>query len=361
MSHIKLINFRFPRNLNLIDIFISFVIFIKTYVSDLKHIIFIQKSITRKPMTIIYGISDLIKDITRVYYNEETKESKKTIQIPLELLNITADIKQTEEIEDVFEIVKPSKLQKYKPNIWSITEYIHSSYQKKYNNKKTTKLKMKMEKAEKLKFCNIKPKTLAKALTMFDINFLKAIHASELYYYGKDNCPSINAWIKHNTTVQNMTIQNMNPAYFIAVAEELKKLKNYNTMTTVITAVKNAKLSEQMFKQISSLIEYDNYFKMREQIDNIGNESMIVPIDLFLKDIEECNRNLDSEIASKRFIKQIDFFTCMQEVNSEKEKRLQRKLEHFLVVNLFKCINIVVERKPEKLVKITHGSFFLFL
>jgi len=287
-------------------------------------------------------------------------EPQKT-RMPPDISELNAQILQSVDVEDTFKIEKPQKLKKYKPIIWEETEFPLSSYQKRYRTKKSMKLKIKMEQAEQLVFYNIKPLTLANALTRFNLTFLKNIHATELYDYGKKECPGINAWLNFNTIVQKMVIKNMKPSYFIAVAEELEKLNNYNTLNTIITALKSAKLNEKMFKKISKLVECDNYFIMRQKIDKLENDFVIVPANLFLKDIEECNKNLESEIASKRFVKQLDFFVNMQDVKFQDRSKLKKKVEHFLLVNLHSCIDIVIDKKTEEISETTRGSYFLFI
>lgn len=311
----------------------------------------------------IYKMSDFINDITLIFNNKKISEVDTPIKvdIPVELTALNNEIQQVTEIEDVFEIKKPQKFKKYKPKIWDSSKSPLSSYQKKYLKKKSTELKIKMENAEKLTFDNIKPSILASALTRLDINYLKGIHVSELYDFGKKDCLGINAWLKFNNTVQNMVIKNMNPAYFIAVAEELENYQNYNTLNSVITALKNAKLDQKMYKKMAKLVQCDNYFIMREKIDKLENDFAIVPVNLFLKDIEECNKNLESEIASKRFIKQLDFFVSMQGNKFKSKHRLKRKIEHFLYINLHSCIDFVVERKEDEMVETASGSYFLFI
>lgn len=55
---------------------------------------------------------------------------------------------------------------------------------------------------------------------------------------------------------------------------------------------------------------------------------MIVPIVLFLNDVEEYNKNFDSKIGSKRFMKQTDYFDVCNR-GTVKEIKLERKLKHF--------------------------------
>lgn len=310
----------------------------------------------------IYKISDFINDITRAYNRENPDTKPGSPAVPMNLAALNLKLKQTQEVEEVFSITKPPKLHKYRPTLWPETDYMLSSYQKKYQKKKSTKLKMKMELAEQLTILNIHPATLARALTYFDIEHLKAIHSSEFIDYGSEPCPGISAWLKHNTIVHHFVLRHMNAAYFLKVAMELEAMHNYNTMNTVVSALKNVKLSGKMFAQIAELIKYDNYFTMREKIDKLEKVFTIIPIEFFLKDIEESNKNLDSEIASKRFVKQIEFFVNMQEVDWVPEKKLKKKLEHFLVVSFYASRDFEVEKKVEDdVIEVRNGAFFLFI
>lgn len=266
----------------------------------------------------------------------------------------------------------------FKVTIWSENEFILSHYQLKYNaGRHTHTYKMKMKESEELDLCNIKPKTLAKSLTLIDLNLMKKVRPIELLAFqtGKlGDCNNLDMIEKKNkylaqllTRYASNTAENrkFNINYLINVAKYLIKFRNYLSLKILIVALKSQILDK---KQREKLVKYDEAIKWKAckrllyERDDIKifkqtADFILLPYDFFLRCLHDSNVSPKSELASKTFNGVVDYITELQKFDPKCKKH---KIEHFLILKMFQAkeYNNSTKYRPSKK---SLDSFWLFL
>lgn len=296
-----------------------------------------------------YNINDLVDDILNINQSQQNIDSERT-------QNIRNDLPIPEQEPEAYE--KPKPLSKVEHYIWPDTEFCNSLYQQQYLKRPTTKLKLKILYAEQLTFLNIKPDRLCKELVIIDHDFLIKIHPLEFLSYPKD-CKNIDNWEIFNKAVHN-TIKSLSPKYLLKMASHLESLNDYNLIYVILNVLKGKRLIKEHIDKLASLNKKYGYFTLRKTVEQIKEQEFyILPLDFIIKDIEESNQNLGSEIAGKRFIEVVDFF-----INSQSRKleiKSVRKYQHLIIYSMYKkkdepVCEIKEEKKEKKI-----GAIYLFL
>lgn len=315
----------------------------------------------------IYKISDFIDKILSKYKKQKLEQ----INVD-EATRFYKDVRDTEDLEKEMYKEKAKKLVLFEPTIWEEEQFLLSRYQKKYLKDKNTKTKIKMEISENLSYNDVKPKSLARELTILDLRILKDIHASELIEYDgteecETKCKNMLLLKRKNDLLLNMVNCDLLDdkvlvKFYIKLCKKLNEFKNYNSLSVILAALKRQKLSEKYYNEVAELINISSdYFEMRNLLDTkVSNkEFCLVPIEIILKDTEESNKNRESEIASENFCKMIEFFVEMQQ--KELECKSKKKIEHWLLTKLCGVSETQIEEEEVVIHKKEIGSFYLFL
>lgn len=164
---------------------------------------------------------------------------------------------------------------------------------------------------------NFKSKKLVEILTQIDLDMVKALTAEDLVTYDG-----------HTASKAVQHIQNEGKALvgFLSStfdARELFKLlkyavvyKNYNLIHILVKTLQSKELSSKKMEKI-------RYYK--NILDN--EEGGIFPLSWILKDCEDSNLNVESEVASIRFCKLVERLKEMKKIEldfkvSEKQKQI---------------------------------------
>ncbi|KAM0687776.1 hypothetical protein COBT_000979 [Conglomerata obtusa] len=304
----------------------------------------------------LYKINDFIDEILSKT-TEKHEPSFSTAKLPLEITQPKIDLS--------FKPTIPRKEKTFIPPNWAENVLPQSQLMQKYaKSKHKYKYKTSMIKSQGLSFKNTRPKTIANELTIFDYELLKHIHPSELVDYDgrSDQCAQIELIKSKNKLFTNLVYNEIkddftNVKYFIKLAKHLDTIKNFSSLSCVLTALKRHKLEDQYFECVNGLYKRtQDYFQMRNMMERC-NDNYVIPVDYMLKDLEELNKNRHSEIAAKRFCQLVEYLVRIQ---NNDQKRSKKKYEHFLkwkMINGGKKEFVDVEKEPE----ISIGSIFLFL
>ena len=208
----------------------------------------------------------------------------------------------------------------WKEDVLPVTNYIKNP---------TNKNLSKIEEISKIK--NIKPKKLVEMITIIDLLLIKNVTPKDLIEYdgNKTIIPIEHIQNKNKGLLNWLNKDFDNSSIFKMLKYSLLK-KNYNLINILLKSLQSRKLSN---KEIEKMIYYK---KILDQ-----QESGIFPFDWILKDSEDSNVNVNSEIASMRFCKIIDKLNEMKKI--EIEKTLREKHKQFIYGNIFSNINHTLE------------------
>lgn len=185
-----------------------------------------------------------------------------------------------------------------------------------YSKKKTQSNLEKMEKISKKDPSLISSKKLVNILTTIDLLLIRDINAEDLIQFdGKPGSLSIS----HLQNKNKFLIHWMKKTYTVKKILKMLKyslsIKNYNLANLLIKTAQSQRLSSNKLNKIA------HYQKF---LDN--QEGGIFPFEWMLKDCEDSNLNLSSEIASLRFCRIIEKLKEMKNIQLDfnlKEKHKQ--------------------------------------
>jgi hypothetical protein len=249
--------------------------------------------------------------------------------------------------------------------IWDKDTFPISWYQEQIlNNGKAHKYKDKIERIRTIDLYHISPRRLAEMITAVDISLIRKIRPHELVDYDgtRDDCINIIHVKAKNRGLTNFFANELaktqNHKYFFRVLRHLERHRNYNSFHCLVGAFQAQNLD---LKRLSILSEYmeriRTYFDMRHVLDDLalGDELFICPMDIYLKDVEDSNRNGDCEIASMRFCRLVEILIRIQ--NQKHDLKLSHGMEHFI---LEKCYSVKhIERHEEESERDSRGQFLL--
>ena len=153
-----------------------------------------------------------------------------------------------------------------------------------------------MEEIDKIDEKTISPRKLAAILTSLDLLLIKEVTAADLIKYDGNTIPQSVSHIQNkNTGLFHWISITYDYKYIIKMLKRASVDKNYNLMNILIKAIQTKKLSN---KKIEKLVFY------KELLNNQDNG--IVPFEWMLKDCEDSNVNVESDIASMRFCKIVE-------------------------------------------------------
>jgi hypothetical protein len=235
--------------------------------------------------------------------------------------------------------------------VWDRGTFPISFYQEQIlSNIRARKYKNRIERSRATDLYRITPRRLAEIITAIDVGIIRRIRPHELVDYDgtNSNCTNI-IHIKAKNRglvnfVSNELAKNQNHGYFFRVLEHLERHRNYNSFHCLIRAFQAQKLDLKRLGTLSKYLErIRTYFDMRHVLDDLAEESelFICPMDVYLKDVEDSNRNSDCEIASMRFCRLVEILIKIQ--NQKYSFRLSHKKEHFI---LERCYEVAL-RHPE--------------
>ncbi|KHN69284.1 hypothetical protein M896_080180 [Ordospora colligata OC4] len=222
------------------------------------------------------------------------------------------------------------------PRTWYQMRFVDSVNKSKYIKK--------MAYAESMDVYHITPKKLSKALTSIDLQFLKKITPNDLVEYDGDDgneSSSIKQIRLKNEGLMNFVAHELstrkNYNYFFKVLEHLEKIRNFNSIHCITRAFQMQKLDLKSLGKLSVYVKTSlSYFDMRQVLDELTADDMflVCPIDVYIKDIEESNKNRGSEVASMRFCRLVEILIRLQ--TQEHDLRIPHITEHFLFTRFWK-------------------------
>ncbi|EOB14686.1 hypothetical protein NBO_18g0013 [Nosema bombycis CQ1] len=314
-----------------------------------------------KPSSLRMNEADIIELLKRCYGPSEFKTKVSQATTPQEDNNL----EETKDLNETY---------------WSHTVLPDSFYL--FNIKRGNKLeyyKYKACKSEESNLFDIKPRKLARLLTDLDILLIMKINPSELVDYDgvfrENEHLNLNYMKNKNRGLINFLSSLMKNSkthrYLLKVMKHLKNLKNLNSLECFSKAFRNQRLKTEELSHLSAIEEDINtYFVLRQTVDCYHEKGFefIYPFDLFLKDVEDSNLNINQEDASMRFCRLMEMLVGLQNnvytwgPDNEKEnikKRFKHKYEHFLLFYASKWLNVktnVVDNRLE-----SNEGIFLFL
>lgn len=205
----------------------------------------------------------------------------------------------------------------------------------------------KIEKIAKEDLNMVKPKKLVNIITSIDLMLIKNLTADDLISYNGES-----------STISISHIQNKNKALKMWLSREApcKKLfkmlkhavsyKNYNLIGILVKSLQAKKLSD---RKLSKVVYYKNMLN--------SQDGGIFPFDWMLKDCEDSNLNVSSEVASLRFCRIIEKLKQMK--NIEHEFVVKERHKHLLFSKLWGMTNKVLIQEQESVG--TYDNFYLVL
>lgn len=198
------------------------------------------------------------------------------------------------------------------PVVWPENFLPYTKYMRKMSEKNLDKIER--WKTDKL----LNDKRLVQTLTLIDLDLLRALTAEDLISYD-GNDPSVS--IQHIQNRDKLLIAVLSGDFETRRLFRFLKYallyKNYNLIFLLLKALQTRKLSE---KKVKKLLYYKNI------LDN--QEDGIFPLAWMLKDCEDSNLNVESEVASLRFCKIIEKLKEMK--NIEYDFEIKEKYKQML-------------------------------
>ncbi len=186
---------------------------------------------------------------------------------------------------------------------------------------------------------SLSPRKLASLLTSLDIYFILQINPKELVEYdGKNKMTHIKEKNAGLTNYFSSLMDSSTHDYFLRVMRHLKRLRNLNSLECLSKAFKTQRLKKRDLSRLSRLEEdISSYFTLRHNYDY--PLLVIYPFDLFLKDVEDSNLNLNSEDASRRFCHLMEMLVTLQNSLHPEEKPLKEKYKRFFLGKIEEFLN----------------------
>lgn len=228
------------------------------------------------------------------------------------------------------------------PVIWPDNFLPYTKYMKNKTNRN-------MEKIERWAYepLKLKTKKLVQILTQTDLDLIKILSAEDLISYDGNN---------GSRAVQH--IQNKGKALIVLFSTEFRArtlfkmlkhaiiYKNYNLIHLLVKALQTKSLSRQ---KVQKVLHY------KKLLDTV--EGGIFPLGWMLKDCEDSNLNIESEVASLRFCKIIDKLKEMKKL--EFNFKVREKGKQIVYSRMWN----IVRRKESDLqtLKYQHENLYLVL
>jgi hypothetical protein len=166
----------------------------------------------------------------------------------------------------------------------------------KYSEKNTEKYLEKKEKWQNFNIYTLKSKKFVKILTQIDLDLIKKIKAEDLVSYeGTSNNISLTHILNKNKSLQLLISSKLEKRQIFRMLKHALKFKNYNLLHILIKALQSLRLN---MKNIEKVIYFKEFLEQQED--------GIFPFEWMLKDCEDSNLNISSEVASLRFCKIIE-------------------------------------------------------
>jgi len=222
------------------------------------------------------------------------------------------------------------------PRTWYQVQFVDGSNKRKYIKR--------MAHAESMDVYHITPKRLSKALTSIDLQLLKKITPNDLVGYDGSEGSELNS-IKQirlkNEGLMNFVAHELstkrNYDYFFKVLEYLEKIRNFNSIHCITRAFQMQKLDLKRLGKLSVYVKASlSYFDMRQVLDELTADDvfLVCPIDVYIKDVEESNKNRGSEVASMRFCRLVEILIRLQD--QQHDVGISHRIEHFLFSKFWK-------------------------
>ncbi|KAK6090008.1 hypothetical protein P3W45_001054 [Vairimorpha bombi] len=219
-------------------------------------------------------------------------------------------------------------------NYWDISVLPYSYYLSKIRKgQNIRKYLYKASRAESLNILEISPRKMSLILTQIDLFLIRSIKPSDLL----DSPLSISHMSNKNNGLTNfvssLIVRKEYQRYFIKVLKHLKNLKNYNSQECITNAFLRHKLSYKILSAIST--DFKSYACIKKYVEHHG-DILIYPFDLFIKDIEDTNNNINNEDASMRFCRLVEMMVRLQnKQDGDMFKKIDKRKEHFLLYQIF--------------------------
>lgn len=249
--------------------------------------------------------------------------------------------------------------------VWDGEILPHSWYQIQIlDGRKKRRHLHKIELLRKMDIYHISPAKLSRLLTSIDQHVLRKIAPNELVEYDgaeSEMCTSIRHVLSKNVGLTNFVAHELaahgNYRYFFRVMRHLKRAGNYNSFYCLFKAFQMQKLSLKRLTALSRHMEESQcYFDMRHVLDSLTAQDafLICPLDIYIKDVEDSNRNRSNEIASMRFCRLVEILIRLQAQDTE--IRISHDEEHFLLERFWTHLQKSISVEEESL---CDGQFLL--
>lgn len=169
----------------------------------------------------------------------------------------------------------------------------------------------------KCKQLDMKSKKLVQVLTQIDLDLIQAIKAEDLINYnGHPETKSIQHVYNVGKGLTMMFCLNFEAKKLFKMLKLALLQRNYNLIHILVKSLQNKRLSFKKFAKVA-------YYKQILEKEEGG----IFPLAWMLKDCEDSNLNVESEVASLRFCKIIEKLKDMKTIASiskvtEKQKQM---------------------------------------
>lgn len=246
------------------------------------------------------------------------------------------------------------------PLSWYQRQILGGKKKKRYMNR--------IERIRDMDVYSVSPRKLSKLLTAMDLLLLRKIRPSELVEYDgskSEGCINIRHVMSKNTGLTNFVAYELstgkNYKYFFKLLRHLERKRNYNSFYCIIRAFQMQKLDLRKLSVLSEYMEKSlSYFDMRQILDDLTAQEvfLICPLDIYIKDVEDSNRNKSNEIASMRFCRLVEILIKLQ--GQDVEIPVSHDHEHFLL-HKFWCHLRQTPTSARKNVEGKYGGQFLLI
>lgn len=162
---------------------------------------------------------------------------------------------------------------------------------------------------------NYKPKKFARIFTQIDLDLIRNVTAEDLVTFdGSSESKSIQHIQNESKALITILSKEFNVKQLFGILKYAELYKNYNLIHIAIKALQSKKLNE---KSIQRMLYYKNILD--------SQEGGIFPFAWILKDCEDSNLNVESEVASMRFCKIIERLKEMKNLTYEFQVREKYK------------------------------------
>lgn len=188
-----------------------------------------------------------------------------------------------------------------------------------FNDKSSKNLDY-LETLSKKDLLSLKGRRLTALLSSIELLLFRNINAEDLIgFNGRLISQPLSHIQNYNKALVVWFIHDFETKKLLKILKYSAELKNYNLINITIKALQNKKLDR---RQVNRISRYKALLNTQEK--------GIFPFEWLLKDCEDSNLNVDSEIASLRFCKIIEKLKDIKEVNFDFPLREKYK---FIVFN----------------------------